>query len=442
MQVTVPLTVEISPDADINMVEDLVVRAARQAMGALLVQACQQIEALEPPCGHCGAAAGRWDGTDPRVVATSFGRVILPRRRWWCHGCQRRSRPADSLVAGLGSGTVTAALRVACVEAGSAWPFATAARFLQRRCGAVISAEQVRQLTLAAGRAQAATQRRAAATLVAPTAETVRAERASEVVRTHRGSRTVPTAAPPAWLLVELDGGWAPSRDQAGGMEGKVAVVATGIESVGTDRQRLWPRRYAAPFGTADRLGQLAYAAACHLGGDDAAEQVVVADGAPWITTQAALHFPAATCILDWPHVARSIHRAIRAARPGRRNRELRRELHRTIPDLLWTGQVEAALTELSAVRTDREPVEALERAINYLDHQRDWLGDYQTWQQQGYPIGSGAVEREVDVVINRRLAKRGMRWKRDNADAIMALRVDALNDAWDNRADRLPHAA
>lgn len=442
MEITVPLTVEISPDADIDTVEATMVCAARVAMGEVLIRVCQRLEAREPACPHCAATAGRWDGIDPRVVATSFGRVVLPRRRWRCRACQRRSRPADQLVASLGHGTATAALRDACVEAGSAWPFATAARFLQRRCGATVSAEQVRQFALTAGRERAATQQQTAAALVAPTAERIRTERAAAVVRTRHGSRTVPTAAPPARLLVELDGGWVPSRDQSGGMEGKVAVVATGVERLGTDRQRLWPRRYAATFGPADRLGLLTYAAAHQLGGDAATDQVVVADGAPWIKTQATLHFPEAVTILDWPHVARAVHRAIRAARPGRRQRALRRELHRSIPELLWTGHVDAALAELTALRVGAEPVEALERAIDYLANQRDWLGDYQSWQQQGYPIGSGAVEREVDVVINRRLSKRGMRWKRDNADAVVALRVDALNDEWDARHDPRPLAA
>jgi hypothetical protein len=37
-----------------------------------------------------------------------------------------------------------------------------------------------------------------------------------------------------------------------------------------------------------------------------------------------------------------------------------------------------------------------------------------------------------VEVVINRRMKKHGMRWKRANADAVVALRVEKLNQAWD----------
>ncbi len=64
-----------------------------------------------------------------------------------------------------------------------------------------------------------------------------------------------------------------------------------------------------------------------------------------------------------------------------------------------------------------------MEEAIRYLETQRDWLGTYAAWQEQGYPVGSSLVERAVALVINVRMKKRGMRWKRGNATAVVALR-------------------
>jgi hypothetical protein len=55
------------------------------------------------------------------------------------------------------------------------------------------------------------------------------------------------------------------------------------------------------------------------------------------------------------------------------------------------------------------------------LQTQRDWIGNSQDWQEQGYPVGSGLVERAVAVVINMRMKKRDMRWKRANATAVVA---------------------
>jgi hypothetical protein len=215
-------------------------------------------------------------------------------------------------------------------------------------------------------------------------------------------------------------------------MEGKVAVLASGTRALSAARDCLWPRRYVASCGSAQAFGEQVYAVAARLGGSEATEQVVVSDGAGWIKQVARSHFPQALGILDWGHLARALHKAIRAARPGAPRRAQRRELHQTLGALAWQGEIDAREQELVALRTPGEEVAALESAIRYLASQREWLGNYKAWQEAGYPIGSGAVERGVEIVINRRLAGRWRRWRRANADAVLALRVEDLNTAWD----------
>jgi hypothetical protein len=65
------------------------------------------------------------------------------------------------------------------------------------------------------------------------------------------------------------------------------------------------------------------------------------------------------------------------------------------------------------------------------LENQRPWIGSYEHWRKLGYPVGSGMIERALALVINRRMKKRGMRWCRPNATAVVALRTDLLNDDW-----------
>jgi len=86
---------------------------------------------------------------------------------------------------------------------------------------------------------------------------------------------------------------------------------------------------------------------------------------------------------------------------------------------LPWHGEVPPALAD----------------AIRYLETQHDWIGNYEQWQADGYPVGSGLVERAVAVVINLRMKKRGMRWKRANATSVVALRVQHINAEWDAAA-------
>ena len=433
MQIVVSVTVDLPTSGTIDVVEPLIVAAGWEAMRRAVQAAGREYERQTAGCPGCGGDRLQSSGTDERRLQTSFGRVLLHLRRLQCEGCGRRFRPADPFLATPGGMNLTARLREASVLAGSSWPYATAALVLRGLCGAAISKESVRQATVAAGSVEAECQAAAAHRLLTPSMPTIRAERdASLALPAPRASTDGP-----ARLLVGLDGGWVPSCDQRGGMEGKVGVVATAVEPVGRrGRQRVRRRRYVATFGDADRVGALAFAAARALAGDDAARQTVLGDGAGWIKTQAALHFPDATPILDWPHLARAVHKAIRAARPGPANRPLRRAAHAAIPAHLWRGDRDGAVAGLIALRpADGAAVAPLEETLSYLDTQRDWIGDYAAWRDAGEPIGSGMVERAVALVINRRMKRQGMRWRRANADAVVALRVRTINDSWDQQA-------
>jgi len=174
----------------------------------------------------------------------------------------------------------------------------------------------------------------------------------------------------------------------------------------------------------------------------------VLGDGADGIKTETDLHFPDAVGILgdslDWAHVARALHKAIRAACPGPSNHDRRRDLHQAMPATRWQGQVDATLRQLQALRptAPATPVPLLEQAVTYLEGQRAGLGDSQTWQARGYPIGSGLIERAVAMVINWRMKRRGMRWRRANATALVTLRVRILNADWKGQHALLPPAA
>jgi hypothetical protein len=446
VQCILSMRVELDPVAGVSGWEQAVQDAGREAMRRVLGEAVRAYEQLHRACPHCGHEQSRSQGTVRRRVLTCFGRVALVLRRQRCLGCQRRFRPAQGCLAGLSRGQVTPELAAACALAGASWPYATAARVLHQLSGAQVSAEAVRHHTMQAGQHEGQAQRDEAERLLQPTAEQVRAERDAQD-GAPRGSRSGQQrhAPAPARLVVGLDGGWVPSREQAGGMEGKVAVVAPGVVPVGKQgRHRLSPRRYVATFGASEQIGALAAAAALHLGGYTARDQLVLGDGAAWSKTQAAEHFPEAVGILDWAHVARAVHTAIRAACPGPAQRARRHALHQQLPDALWHGDLQAARDQLQALRpaAPAEPVALLEDTLRYLDHQRGWLGNYAAGQTAGYPIGSGCVERAVALVINWRMKKRGMRWRRPTANALVALRVRELNAAWEPTVTLAPLAA
>jgi len=341
------------------------------------------------------------------------------------------------LFAELKGGTISVPLQEAAMLVGCSWPYRVASSTLKRLSGAQISVEEIRLLTNHHGKQRAVQQQ--------AEAEQVCSSLAVEAPAAQNAEQP---------MLVGLDGGWVCSREQRGGMEGKVAVVSSRMEDLPMpaysttfswsergvprypprQRHRLVQRRYVATFGPSRQLGQQAKAAAQMLCDDPSRPVVVVADGAAWIKKEQARHFPQATCILDWAHLWREVSHAIRVAARAKplsqRQGDYQLYLHRS---WLWHGRVDQAVQGLRDLGTGlpAEPSKTIQKTITYLEHQRPWIGSYEHWRKRGYPVGSGMIERAVTLVINRRMKKRGMRWCRHNATAIVALRTALLNDDW-----------
>src|SRR3989442_1933586 len=417
--------------------EQQIQEAGKPAMREALKQAIKQWEEQKKTGPHCGQQQRRLEGTVRRMIATAFGRVQAQRRRFHCQACQRRWCPANELFAELKGGTISAPLQEAAMQAGCSWPYRVASSLLKRLSGAQISAEEMRLLTNKQGKQRAVQQQEEA--------EQVCSSAAKEMASAQNAEQP---------MLVGLDGGWVCSREQRGGMEGKVAVVCSRMEELPMptystafswsqrggpryppkQRHRLIQRRYVATFGPARQLGHQAKAAAQLLCDDPSRPVVVIADGAKWIKKQQERHFPQATCILDWAHLWREVSHAIRVAARAKllspREQQYQLSLHRS---WLWQGGVDQAVQGLRTLATGlpAEAGESIQKAITYLENQRPWIGSYEHWRKLGYPVGSGLIERAVALVINRRMKKRGMRWCRQNATAVVALRTALLNDDW-----------
>lgn len=433
MYVTVSLTIEIDASTSLSAMERQIQQAGREVMKEALQQAIHQSGEQTKTCPAWGSERVQTPGTKRRVLLTCFGRVEVPLRRLRCQECRHLFRPAEHCLAEVQGHNSTLDLRKLAALVGSSWPYEMAASVLNQLSGVQLSDERLRHLTNEQGGLLAEQQHSEAQRILqdAVSLPQIRVQRARS---SPHGQQDLPQ-----WLQVGLDGGWLLSREQKGGMEGKIGVVASQVEPVGKHgRHRLAKRRYVATFGPAEEVGRLTYAAACALGATEAQRQVVLGDGADWIKTQASEHFPDALKILDWPHLWRKIRDAVRACQPGKRpaRRAWRKTQYALLLPLLWEGEREEALRHLrSLCPPPGEVPPPLEEAIRYLETQGEWMGTYQHWQEQGYPVGSGLVERAVAIVINVRMKKRGMRWKRTNATAVVALRVQQITAAWDTAA-------
>ena len=63
---------------------------------------------------------------------------------------------------------------------------------------------------------------------------------------------------------------------------------------------------------------------------------------------------------------------------------------------------------------------------------------NYPAYRAKGMMIGSGPVESACKVVVGQRLKQAGMRWTKDGADAVLAVRCALLS----NELERIERAA
>lgn len=383
--------------------------------------AAQAARRSAAPCPHCGGTALRPAGSKPRRVETVFGPVWLPRRRVRCQGCGRCHQPDDARLAPvLGQGCCTPALRDLAASCGASWPYQQAARVVGRVRGVPLSAETIR-------------------TVVAQTGNAVAAQHAAEAARACQPPVTAPDSGrpQPARLVAELDGAWVRSHENAMGMEAKVGVIHAGSARIGRTRTRLTDRRYAATFAGVGAFGPLVTAAVERRNGYAALEQTLLGDGAAWIWALWSAILAEATAVLDRWHLADARRRALRRGVAEAAERTVwaqRLDAHLEVGNVPGALEVLAEVTQALAPAAT-EAAGAIAAFAAFLATQAPRIPDYAARRAAGLPIGSGGVEKGVDVVVNRRFkGKRGMKWGRARAEGVLALRVAELNDEWTQR--------
>jgi hypothetical protein len=366
------------------------------------------------PCPTCQSLDQQRVGHKTRMIETLFGSVPLVRQRQCCRACGRHFQRDDALLTPvLGAGRCTPRLRELAALCGASWPYRQAAGVLGQVRGAPLAAETVRRIVAVTGTAVAAQYAAEAQRVCCPPANV-----------------PVPRAASPAVEII-LDGGWIRSRDNMHGMEVKVGVVHTGSDGCGATRTRLPVRACAATAQGVAPFGPLVTAAIASLDGFAGASQTLLGDGAAWIWRLGAEIVPDATPVLDRWHLRDARRRATRAAVP---DKEQRRPWSVQLEEALDVGDVPDALRILAQMQQHYAHPALREFATSLCNHAVR-IPNYAARQEAGETIGSGAGEKGVDMVVNRRLkGRRGMRWWRRRADGVVALRLALLNDQWESR--------
>jgi hypothetical protein len=155
---------------------------------------------------------------------------------------------------------------------------------------------------------------------------------------------------------------------------------------------------------------------------------VCVADGAAWIWQLVWMCFAPCFEILDWWHATQRLWTMANAAfdTPAQAADWVEQQ-----KQLLAHSHLRQVFTNLRLLYPRGRPLpEPVRQAVAYLFHHRRRLR-YGEFRQAGLPIGSGAVESACKVVVQARLKQAGMRWSRNGAQALLALRCALLSDRW-----------
>ena len=160
-------------------------------------------------------------------------------------------------------------------------------------------------------------------------------------------------------------------------------------------------------------------------------EQTLRGDTAAWLWAVGRDTLAEATAVLDRWHLTDARQRTLRRAVA---ETEARTDWTARLDPCLERGDVPGALAVLADLaQASAAPVGGAFAA--FLAAQAPRLPDSAARRAAGLPVGSGGVEQGGDVVVNRRFKdKRGMRWGRERAEGVLALRVAELNDAWTAR--------
>ena len=233
-------------------------------------------------------------------------------------------------------------------------------------------------------------------------------------------------------MAVSADGVMVHLREE-GWKEAKVATVSAVPVSEGGERTeaelRLTKHSYRAGLWEAKRFTNHYWAESCRRGVEKAKRVVCVNDGAIWIWAMVFVCFSRRIEILDWWHMLQYVWQiATQALGPNSSEASA------------WVQAQKAALAR-SQLRLffsrilrlypnpDDAPPEG-KQAVNYLWKNRQRM-HYAAYRQAGLPISSGTVESAAKTLIQQRMKQAGMRWSRDGAQAMLALRARLLSDRW-----------
>lgn len=395
----------------------------------LLEEASQKKADQSPPvCPVCGHQLSRLSDGHQRTYQTRFGPVTIRRSRGWCKRCKAWRFPADYALGLEDTGSASPSVQEMAALLASKMPVAEASAVLDHLTGVKLPPATLDREARRQGKR----------------AERKRKE-LDEQMSAGQGQPCVPLPQKPFTLVIEIDAWNIRERDHWGQSQQR---RAQGVEperwhwvyggtcfrldqrtQTDTGRPIILSRGTVMTRGGIDALREQLFAECLRHGAGQAAEVLVVADGAMWIWKLVADRFATATQRLDFYHASQHLWAVAHALHP-----EDAQAAHQWIEPLLKklkAGRSVHVIGELKAVtrhlRAKRRA--AAQSELEYFQTHRDRL-DYQIAKKRGQPLGSGAIESTCRQ-YQCRFKRPGQFWTRSGDEALMCLETFWRNGRW-----------
>ena len=288
-------------------------------------------------------------------------------------------------------------------------PFQQAVNFLSEMLSVQVSKAQVVRQTEAAGAAYVSVQN----------------EQADRI------EREAPQALPGSdKLVMSADGAMVPLRK---GEWAEVKTLAIGEVQPAVKKQEQWVVRtrcisYFSRLVNAEQFEHLSLVEMHRRGIEKSRQVAAVMDGADWLQSFVTYHRPDAVRILDFAHAGQRIGQ-VGQALFGEGKPEANQWSSQRLHQLKHEGPREI-LVELRQLQQQHPQMEILAENLAYLE-KREMQMQYPSFQEQGWPIGSGMVESGNKLVVEARLKGAGMHWERGNVNSMLGLRNIVCSDRW-----------
>lgn len=196
----------------------------------------------------------------------------------------------------------------------------------------------------------------------------------------------------------------------------KLAVAFTGTEQLTGSKRRLVDRHVFADIADPDPFGQaLAYELERTYGAHRIASCLLLADGETGIKNLAGDWLPTARYRCDHWHLAAKSREFCSRQEP-----RFRRMLHRAL------SAPHHLAAQLPSGRWKGDPERAGELAV-YLTNNGDHLHTYRAMGPGSWMHGSAPAEKHIELTVNRRFKRRGVRWSRNGARRLLAIRLEVI---------------